>query len=568
MAGLWLVIDLFSGSGGLLVALSALGVRFIAVCAESDDLASAAPEAAFTGIIPVGSVEEVRASMVAPLLRKRKVAGVLVAGGAPCQPNSTLNKHSKELEDPRAELFRSIPNLAADIRDLPEAKSILVLELLENPVGRPAFQQVHQQALGGAPLLIDAGIFGWVTRRRLYYGRGPAGTFAQINAATAAKILPQGASISPIATGRAWPVIKWKGKPVPSRVGFSDGFKAPIDPAAVVADGGVGAMYTFTRAYPHPADQPASREAMERFVADKRRFPTTAYEERYLAVKGEGKEKKLRPLTAAERAAVHCYPPSILEEAYTSGGNDTYAFTASERENRHCSLIGNGFHIPSVMVVLILLGSLQGARANSIPKPLSCANEASLRGRVAGTAFEPDACLHFPGVLTAHDVVTEIFYITGIDRVMAEKKGWAAPAAHPNVARAVGQLQIYWVDRSIRGLPPGDCGPQVASQVKRAQLRAILSDQRGPSNSKRGMPMLVQAGIGKHTHMEEAASLKSPYALHREVEDDVGFAARVVATFWSLHTDLESQAATSTGGSIQGPGASKCCVCGGHALHG
>ena len=56
--GLWLVIDLCSGMGGILFALSAIGVRCIALCAESDPIAAACCQAAFPNDVHVERVAD------------------------------------------------------------------------------------------------------------------------------------------------------------------------------------------------------------------------------------------------------------------------------------------------------------------------------------------------------------------------------------------------------------------------------------------------------------------------------------------------------------------------------
>ena len=144
LQGLWVVVDLFSGTGGLLVALATLGVRFIAVCAEENDDAAYLVTMGFPDAIHLVKAEEFAAPMLAPLLERRKCQGVIVAGGAPCQPNSSSNKHSNGLADPRAQLYKMVINAAQGIRELPQAKGLQILELFENPVGRREVQAAHK----------------------------------------------------------------------------------------------------------------------------------------------------------------------------------------------------------------------------------------------------------------------------------------------------------------------------------------------------------------------------------------------------------------------------------------
>ena len=51
--GTWLVVDLWSGIGGLLVALLAMGVHFYAVAAEMDDEAAHCTQVVMPHVVPV-----------------------------------------------------------------------------------------------------------------------------------------------------------------------------------------------------------------------------------------------------------------------------------------------------------------------------------------------------------------------------------------------------------------------------------------------------------------------------------------------------------------------------------
>ena len=117
-----------------------------------------------------------------------------------------------------------------------------------------------------------------------------------------------------------------------------------------------------------------------------------------------GDSTTFRPPLAAERAEVHCFPSSMIEAADFPGSKP------SEEEGHRCSLVGNGFHIPSVMIALILLSSLQVVDSHRPPiqSPLTELWETRLRNAVQGTVFEPGACEHFPGVYTSSDIANEL----------------------------------------------------------------------------------------------------------------------------------------------------------------
>ena len=79
------------------------------------------------------------------------------------------------------------------------------------------------------PLLIDGAKFGWVSRKRLWFGSDENGQSAVRNSA----ILPEGVSLAKAKRLQCMEA-HWAGKPVPPRVAFKGGFCPAFDPAAVV----------------------------------------------------------------------------------------------------------------------------------------------------------------------------------------------------------------------------------------------------------------------------------------------------------------------------------------------
>ena len=80
-AGLFLVLDLWSGLGGLVVGLLALGMRCLVVSAEADPELRRVQAKAFSGAIHVARVEDIRADMLRSVLSRRDFAGILLGGG-------------------------------------------------------------------------------------------------------------------------------------------------------------------------------------------------------------------------------------------------------------------------------------------------------------------------------------------------------------------------------------------------------------------------------------------------------------------------------------------------------
>ena len=71
--GLVVVLDLWAGFSGALIALLSLGLRVVAVAAETNQQAVAVARANFPNLVEVEFVEEVRGEILRPLLARRSV---------------------------------------------------------------------------------------------------------------------------------------------------------------------------------------------------------------------------------------------------------------------------------------------------------------------------------------------------------------------------------------------------------------------------------------------------------------------------------------------------------------
>ena len=135
-------------------------------------------------------------------------------------------------------------------------------------------------------------------------------------------------------------------------------------------------MHPFTREFYHPADRTASSSAaaVERFMEDNRRFPPSAYEEASLV----WRDAEWRQPTPHERAQLMGLPPESF---------DCVPGEPALRRQCQNSLIGNGFHLFSVMAVFCLLPHLLEAK---IQHPMVDVEEIGLKSRQVGP---------FPGVV-------------------------------------------------------------------------------------------------------------------------------------------------------------------------
>ena len=277
--GTWLVLDCWSGMGGLCIELLQLGWHFYAASAEMDPMAAKVALDNMPNLVHVHRVEDLQAKDFLPFLRRRKIRGIVMGGGSPCQGNSSLNVNRRSLADPRSHQPQELSRLAAEFEALPECSHMELVVFLENVASMtPAVRDQYSSWLAGPPVCVDAATCGWVQRKRFFWLFGKKG--------------PLHPGIPPPLPW-AWkstsddevPTLIYEGpKPCPPRVFFQNDFKPLFDPSTVVARQGHGALHTFTREFRHPTDRvgQVSAAAAARFEADLRRFPPVAYEERSL----------------------------------------------------------------------------------------------------------------------------------------------------------------------------------------------------------------------------------------------------------------------------------------------
>ena len=312
--GTWLVLDLWAGVSGLLVAAISVGMHCYAITAESDPGAAACSVACFPNAVVVEHVEDIHATDLVPFLERRAIRGIVAGGGSPCQGNSSLNNDRQGLQDERSlqpmELFR----IRAELEALPQCKHLELVFFLENVASMPKEVRLqYSMWMQSEPVFSDAATCGWCQRRRLYWLTG------------------RSRGLSP-ACGP---------KPIPGQVTFLQGFRPLFDAKQVVTAGGQRAMRPFTREFYHPTDRVAqsSPEAAERFFQDKRRFAPSSYEENSLLWKQEVWRQPL----PEERCQMMGLPFACV--AAVQGDQAT-------RRAKQNSLVGNGFHIPTIMALL------------------------------------------------------------------------------------------------------------------------------------------------------------------------------------------------------------------------
>jgi hypothetical protein len=510
-----------------------LGVRFYVLAAESNPDVVKMADSSIDQIVHVPAVELIDAQMVEGIVKRRSIQAIVVGGGSPCQGNTSLNKGRRGLDDPRS----LQPNQLVRIRN--ELKTsfptIPVLTFLENVASSPVpVRQEYDKLMGVRPILIDAAIFGWVQRRRLYWAAGANGEEVAWNT----HVLPSGVRAK-------WDgdktVLGYEGKPIPRHIKTKDGFEwHGKKPDLVVKDGGKGAMYPFTREFRHPNEPTrASWDTVQRWQADDKRFPVDAYAEGNLLWRGR-ECREWRTPTSAERAQAHGCPPGAVRPEYPK------EMTEKEAERLANCAIGNGFHIPSVMLVFLML--LQSAAGwPTHPGGLGrAADEANLERRIRHTVFDERTLRSTPGLLSPDQCVDQMTVI------FQELEGPGAPQLPWRTVRmrlreheaGVLSLQRFWAHEVRHGHGGGVMGPRPLSAQERAQAWAFMGMQRASGNSSRGLDHLLRPGLGRERHIEAATALPSPFKPGATSDPDLRFAAYTMATWGPLVTRWREQQET------------------------
>ena len=257
--GSWLVLDLWSGLGGLCMALLQCGLHFFAIAAEMDPVASELCATNLPNVIHIPRVESIRAEALRPFLRRRQIRGIIMGGGSPCQPNSSLNSGRQGLGDIRSHQPLVMIQLRDEIKALPEASGLELVSFLENVGSMPRdVESQYSSWMGGSPIRIDAALCGWVHRNRLYWLIGSKGPISDECRApddwdwnSDSRVL----------------ALQFVGcKPLPPRVHLDQGYQLLIDPQHILRKKGEGAMHTFTREFLHPSDRVALGSHLCRLV--------------------------------------------------------------------------------------------------------------------------------------------------------------------------------------------------------------------------------------------------------------------------------------------------------------
>ena len=229
---------------------------------------------------------------------------------------------------------------------------------------------------------------------------------------------------------------------------MEEGYSFKLNPKEVVKAGGKGAISTFTREFPHGDlwQRGASKEARARALSDGSAFPDTAYEEHCLLWKGD----KWRTPSPAQRAVIHGIPVSLIS---------TIGAKKSEKERRrvqNCA-VGNGFHVPSLAIIIVLL--IQSVCSYCIPNLFETEGDRFHRQRIHGSAFDPKIFTDHESNMSQKELVNEIFEMVPLN--FRDAVNWKTlKVGNSGVQKAIARLQVYKLDCKIRDSWSSTFGPE------------------------------------------------------------------------------------------------------------
>eukprot|EP00438_Fugacium_kawagutii_P032554 Skav201090 [mRNA] locus=scaffold2562:77913:81556:+ [translate_table: standard] len=174
------LIEAFGGMGGLRKAIELLGIMPQGIIfIDSDPLCLKLAKKHSAFVMVVDDIKKVDRNMV---LSWRRMFPRATKGGWPCVNHSALNKRRKGAEAPSSRLLDDMLRIAEDLKSCSGAAKLSnweVLELYENVMMDDADLSRQSEAIGEAPVFVEAGQVHWCRRPRLYWMKGFAAVEGQ-----------------------------------------------------------------------------------------------------------------------------------------------------------------------------------------------------------------------------------------------------------------------------------------------------------------------------------------------------------------------------------------------------
>ena len=297
---------------------------------------------------------KVDAEEVLKTAKRKGCQGIFLSAGPSCQPFSVLGRQ-RGFGDQRTDVLDKSCALAVGLRELCKQEGRPFRYMIEEV---SSMAQKHRDrisaTLGETPVLIQAADWGVIQRARLFWGlsslrlrRDPRYTME-----------PVGQSIPGVA------ILRWRGQADPTEWKPDSGWtwngrdkltsqSPPIPGTGWTTTWGGGRIKTLTTCFPHPMDKGNKNDgvAVQNFRSDGGRFPLAHYTDDNV-LQDETGSLPDRPLNAAERERAMGFPRNYTRGLTLPGKNS---------EDSRCHALGNTFHVPSILLMLLLLFDLSWA---------------------------------------------------------------------------------------------------------------------------------------------------------------------------------------------------------------
>ena len=198
--------------------------------------------------------------------------------------------------------------------------------------------------------------------------------------------------------------------------------------------------------------------------------------------------------------------------------------SGAELEAARNSLVGNGFHLPSVSIFFVVLFQLispqEGALARAASFTSYGQDERTLRDRVRSTVFEGQAVASFTGQLDTRGLIDDIimqFEFLDIPPDIVNTVVRLLPDVY------VFKLQVFYNWARRNNSASHGWGPEWTGQKRRGLVAASLGCQRFAGNARQGLDHILPPGLGKSEHLRRAKEIASPFSLADVCDNDIRF---------------------------------------------
>ena len=352
------VIDLFSGIGGLTQSLKKAGVHWdLVVFVEKDKNCRRLLRRVYPGAIILSDIKKFDENELRRILKKQpEVTGFVVGGGSPCQGLSKLKSQRKHLLDERSGLFYEAARVFAMVEKEALQRKAWLLKFLENVIADAADIKEMSFELRIEPVMVDSQYLSRARRPRLFWVSVEPSTVDEVEEIQR----------------EHFKQLIYRAEPEPMEAFL----EKDHDWAGGARDPNLK-FPTFTRSIKRskPPPSPVGLEKAEpaarvRWEEDCFRYPPYTYHDDYMVLTPE---VTLRPLNAGEREILMGYPQGHTEKLLKKPPETKEE--KEEAEDLRCSAIGNAFHTNAVASLLDHIFASMGLKER---KGASAIRDASL----------------------------------------------------------------------------------------------------------------------------------------------------------------------------------------------